>query len=171
MWSAEGGRALNYETFLEDVHAVRDRAGRFRVDAGACRMADTLAAAALEELDVALEELRVAEEEVRTQQEALDEGRRRSEAERERYQALFLLAPAAYVVTDPAGLIREANLRAVALLGSTAGSWPASRSSPSWTPATAGGSATTWPASPAGSRPTGRSGCGWVAGGAATRCG
>jgi len=117
VWSAEGGRALNYETFLEDVHAVRDRAGRFRVDAGACRMADTLAAAALEELDVALEELRVAEEEVRTQQEALDEGRRRSEAERERYQALFLLAPAAYVLTDTAGLIREANLRAVALLG------------------------------------------------------
>jgi PAS domain-containing protein len=54
---------VNYETFLNDLHAVRDRAGR------------------------------------------------------ERYQALFLLAPAAYLVTDPAGLIREANLGAVAPLG------------------------------------------------------
>jgi PAS domain S-box-containing protein len=63
------------------------------------------------------EELRVAEEEVRTQQEALDLGRAATEADRQRYQALFLLAPAAYLITDPAGLIREANLRAVALLG------------------------------------------------------
>ena len=96
---------------------MRDRAGRFRVDAGDGRTPGTLVAAALEELDVALEELRVAEEEVRAQQEALDDGRWRSESERERYQALFLLAPAAYVVTDPDGLIREVNLRAVGLLG------------------------------------------------------
>jgi PAS domain S-box-containing protein len=56
-------------------------------------------------------------EEVRTQQESLRAGHERTEAERERYQALFLLAPAAYLVTDPVGLIREANLRAVTLLG------------------------------------------------------
>ena len=108
---------MNYETFLEDLHAVRDRAGRFRLDAGHDELAGTLLGAALEELDVALEELRVTEEEVRAQQEALDAGGRRNEAELERYQALFVLAPAAYLVTDPAGLIREANLRAVALLG------------------------------------------------------
>jgi PAS domain S-box-containing protein len=82
------------------------------------RRAGRLAAGrALEELDVALEELRVTEEEVRAQQAALHAGGRRGEAERERYQALFVLAPAAYLVTDPAGVIREANLRAVALLG------------------------------------------------------
>jgi PAS domain S-box-containing protein len=103
---------VNYETFLNDLNAVRDRAGRFRRQAG-----DEALVGALEELDVTLEELRVAEEEVRTQQEALDAGRSLAEAEWERYQALFLLAPAAYLVTDPAGLIREANLRAVALLG------------------------------------------------------
>lgn len=85
--------------------------------AGDDELADTLLGGALEELDVALEELRVTEEEVRTQQEALDAGGRANETERERYQALFVLAPAAYLVTDPAGLIREANLRAVALLG------------------------------------------------------
>ena len=108
---------MNYETFLEDLHAVRDRAGRFRLRAGHDELADTLLGGALEELDVALEELRVTEEEVRAQQAALNAGGRRSEAERERYQALFVLAPAAYLVTDPAGVIREANLRAVALLG------------------------------------------------------
>ena len=107
---------MTYETFLNDLNAVRDRARRFRRQAGDADLADTLVGA-LDELDVTLEELRVAEEEVRTQQEALDAGRDLAEAERERYQALFLLAPAAYLVTDPAGLIREANLRAVALLG------------------------------------------------------
>ena len=108
---------MSYDTFLEDLHAVRDRAGRFRLQAGHDELADTLVDEALRELDVALEELRVTEEEIRAQQEALDTGGRRNEAERERYQALFVLAPAAYLVTDPAGLIREANLRAVALLG------------------------------------------------------
>ena len=108
---------MNYETFLEDLHAVRDRAGQFRRGAGDDELADTLLGGALEELDVALEELRVTEEEVPTRQEALDAGGRANETERERYQALFVLAPAAYLVTDPAGLIREANLRAVALLG------------------------------------------------------
>ena len=102
---------------LEDLPAVRDRAGWFRLRAGHDELADTLLGGALEELDVALEELRVTEEEVRAQQAALNAGGRRSEAERERYQALFVLAPAAYLVTDPAGVIREANLRAVALLG------------------------------------------------------
>ena len=113
---AEEGVGLNYETFLKDLHAVRDRAGRFRRRAGDEDLAETLVGA-LAELDVTLEELRVAEEEVRTQQEALSTGREQTEAQWQRYQALFLLAPAAYLVTDPAGLIREANLRAVALLG------------------------------------------------------
>jgi PAS domain S-box-containing protein len=107
---------VTYETFLNDLHAVRDRAGRFRRQADDDELAETLVEA-LQQLDVTLEELQAAEEEVRTQQEALDAGRDRTEAERERYRALFLLAPAAYLVTDPAGLIREANLRAVALLG------------------------------------------------------
>gem|GEM_PF-4380785 len=106
---------MSYETFLSDLSAVRDRAGRYRRQAGDEERAEALVGA-LEELDVTLEELRVAEEEVRTQQESLSAGRELAEAERERYQALFLLAPAAYLLTDPAGLIREANLRAVALL-------------------------------------------------------
>jgi PAS domain-containing protein len=95
---------------------VRDRAGRFRDAAGGQDPAGSALALTLEELDVTLEELRVAEEEVRVQQEALEGGRARSELERERYQSLFHLAPAPYLVTDPAGVIRQANLRAVGLL-------------------------------------------------------
>jgi PAS domain S-box-containing protein len=107
---------VTYDTFLSDLQAVRDRAGRLRLRAGDDEPTEALAEA-LQELDATLEELRVAEEEVRTQQEALDLGRAATEADRQRYRALFLLAPAAYLITDPAGLIREANLRAVALLG------------------------------------------------------
>jgi PAS domain-containing protein len=107
---------VSYERFLQDLHAVRDHAGRFRrrADQDPERPALTLA---LEELDVTLEELRVAEEEVRTRQEALEGERAQRQLERERYQVLFHLAPAPYLVTDPAGVIRQANLRALGLLG------------------------------------------------------
>jgi PAS domain-containing protein len=106
---------MNYETFLEDLQAVRDRAGRFRqrVDK---EPVETLLTGALQELDVALEELRVTEEETRVQHEALNDGRGSVEAERERFQYLFRMAPVAYLVTDRFGAVREANLRATELL-------------------------------------------------------
>jgi PAS domain-containing protein len=108
---------MNYETFLQDLHAVRDRAGRFRRGAADRDQVGQALLLALEELDVTLEELEVAEEMVRTQREALDEERARTELERHRYQDLFHLAPAPYLVTDPAGVIRQANRRAAGLLG------------------------------------------------------
>jgi PAS domain S-box-containing protein len=52
--------------------------------------------------------------------ERLEELRSRSEAlalRRERYAALFTYAPAACIVTDPAGTIQEVNPAAAALLG------------------------------------------------------
>jgi PAS domain S-box-containing protein len=42
--------------------------------------------------------------------------------ERDRYFDLFDLAPAAYLVTDPYGIIMEANAAATALLGDSAAS-------------------------------------------------
>jgi PAS domain-containing protein len=108
---------MSYETFLQDLHAVRDRAGRFRRHARAEEADAAALALALEELDVTLEELRVAEEEVLLQQEALGDGRAERELDRQHLQALFLLAPAAYLVTDPVGVIGQANLRAAGLLG------------------------------------------------------
>lgn len=108
---------MNYETFLEDLHAVRDRAGRFRQRMDSPESVDAALTEALQELDVALEELRVTEEEVRVQHDAVHEGLGPVEAERERFQSLFHLAPVAYLVTDRFGVVHQANLRAAELLG------------------------------------------------------
>lgn len=72
---------------------------------------------AYEELQAAHEELSVASEELQQQNEALAAARREVEAERQRYRDLFDFAPDGYLLTDPAGVIREANQAAAALLG------------------------------------------------------
>ncbi len=64
-----------------------------------------------------MEELRVAEEELRRQSDELLDWREAVEAERHRYRELFEFVPDAYLVTDPCGLIREANQSAGELLG------------------------------------------------------
>jgi PAS domain S-box-containing protein len=71
----------------------------------------------LEDLHTALEALHVAEEEQYQQNEALAAARLTAEAERQRYQELFDFAPDGYMVTDPDGIIQEANRAAVVLLG------------------------------------------------------
>ncbi|HEX6371902.1 MAG TPA: ATP-binding protein [Longimicrobium sp.] len=71
---------------------------------------------AVEALHTALEELRVTEEELRIQNEQLESSQALIEAERVRYEELFQLAPDAYLVTDAAGTITEANHAAAALL-------------------------------------------------------
>jgi PAS domain S-box-containing protein len=69
-------------------------------------------------LQSAYEELQISEEELRVQNEELLQIRHTADAERQRYLDLFTFAPDAYVVTDLAGIIREANLAAERLLGS-----------------------------------------------------
>ena len=71
---------------------------------------------ALEDLRAALEELRVAGEELRQQNEELAAAHIELENERRRYHELFDLAPDAYLVTDLAGIVSEANLAATHLL-------------------------------------------------------
>ena len=70
----------------------------------------------LEELQNTVEQLQVAEEELRQQQDEIIEAHRQLDVERERYAALFDLAPDGYLVTDAAGVIQEANRAAIALL-------------------------------------------------------
>jgi PAS domain S-box-containing protein len=70
----------------------------------------------LEGFSTAIEELQVAGEELRQQNEELALARFVIEEERARYRGLFDFAPDAYLVTNPHGIIREANQAAVALL-------------------------------------------------------
>src|SRR3990172_3555462 len=70
----------------------------------------------VEDLKVALEELRVAEEELRQQNEELAATHLELDLERRRYQELFEFAPDAYLVTDPSGIVRQANRSASRLL-------------------------------------------------------
>ena len=68
-----------------------------------------------QDLSITLEELQVADEELRQQNEELVLARQHAEAERQRYQELFDFAPDAYLVTDKAVHIQEANHAATLL--------------------------------------------------------
>ncbi len=70
----------------------------------------------LEDLKVALEELRVADEELRQQNEELAATHVQLDLERRRYEELFEFAPNAYLVTDPTGIVVQANQSAARLL-------------------------------------------------------
>jgi len=69
-----------------------------------------------EDLLTAREELHTAEEELRAQNDQLLDAHEIILAERHRYQELFNFAPDGYLVTDPAGVIREANVAAAHLI-------------------------------------------------------
>jgi PAS domain S-box-containing protein len=63
------------------------------------------------------EKLRLAEERLREQTKELEESRETIDSERARYRELFDLGPDAYLITDPAGKIRDANTAAGRMLG------------------------------------------------------
>jgi PAS domain S-box-containing protein len=71
----------------------------------------------LEAFAVSIEELQVAAGELNQQNQELLAAQEEIEAQRRRYQDLFEFAPDGYLVTDPAGIIRETNQAAVNLLG------------------------------------------------------
>src|SRR5262249_40495554 len=72
--------------------------------------------AALRELDHAFAELTTAQDELRQHAEQLAEARRELAEQRRRYRMLFVSAPAAYLVTNLHGVVRDANHQAGALL-------------------------------------------------------
>lgn len=75
---------------------------------------DAAAAGVLAELHGLLDDLQI-------QRELLDSIRRRLEGEREQLAELFRLAPDGYLVTDPSGVIHQANRAACVLLGEPEG--------------------------------------------------
>jgi len=77
---------------------------------------ERILAEVFQDLSITLEELQVADEELRQQNEELALSRQLAERERQRYQELFDFAPDAYLVTNMAALIQEANHAAATLL-------------------------------------------------------
>jgi PAS domain S-box-containing protein len=102
------------EQAIEDAH---QRLQSLSQHAGVSSESPVVLAGALEELSTALEELGVAAEELHQQNEELVATRQIVEVERGRYQALFDFAPDGYLVTNPTGIVQEANRAASALLG------------------------------------------------------
>ncbi len=76
----------------------------------------TLVPEALQELSTSIEELTVTAEELQQQNDELAATRGLVEAERRHFQELFESAPDGYLVTDPRGIIEEANSNAAKLL-------------------------------------------------------
>jgi PAS domain S-box-containing protein len=70
----------------------------------------------LEAFAISVEELQVAAEELHQQKEELLAAREEVESQRSRYRDLFEFAPNGYMVTDPTGVIEDANQAAVKLL-------------------------------------------------------
>jgi PAS domain S-box-containing protein len=101
---------MNREEYAGRVQAMRERIKELTT-ADPLAMSDTV-----EDLKNALEELRVAEEELRQQNEQLAATHLALDGERRRYQELFEFAPDAYLVTDPSGIVRQANRSASSLL-------------------------------------------------------
>jgi PAS domain S-box-containing protein len=95
------------------LRSLEDQTRRESSSAGATREA-------LLELALALEELRVSEEEMRVQSEMLSDVQQALEAERARYRGFFTHLPGPCLVTDAAGVVREANPAAAELLGTRA---------------------------------------------------
>jgi PAS domain S-box-containing protein len=108
---------MNFDNLVRQVHGVRAQGDRFWREAERSGDPEVLLPAALEELGTALEELRVVEEEVRAQNSELLGANDRLREHRDRYRLLFDQAPVAYLVTDPFGVVTEANRRAAGLLG------------------------------------------------------
>jgi hypothetical protein len=109
---------VDLNSFMRELTRVRTLVERFhqRLQAEAAPQESPLAET-VAELGTALEGLRVTEEELRVQTDTLVAAQEQLAAARERYRELFESAPTPYMVTDPAGTVTAANLRAVRLLG------------------------------------------------------
>src|SRR5438874_6591297 len=103
-------RRVPPDTFAKQLRAAAARAERLKKSAtGSPDHQHAVLLQTFEELSTAFEELSAAESELRSQADALAETRAEVDAERQRYRDLFEFAPDGYLVTDLAGVIREAN--------------------------------------------------------------
>jgi PAS domain S-box-containing protein len=99
----------------QQIEAVYQRALLLRQHATTAPVQPALIDAALRELYFVLEELQATDSELQEQNQRLLDAQQQLEIERQRYRALFELAPDGYLVTDRQGKIRHANQAAAAL--------------------------------------------------------
>ena len=114
-------RALDPQTDV-DRQSRRLAEARRRLAALVHRSPDDVAAppaaprAVADELSALAQELTVAHEQLRNQTIELEHARQLLESERARFRELFVLSPEGHIITDGAGVIREVNRGAAALL-------------------------------------------------------
>jgi PAS domain S-box-containing protein len=111
------GQIIDAVTMFQDVTEHRRAEEKLRASNAELQLLSTKLAASFQVLQRTDEELRLGNEKLVSAREII-------EAERQRYQELFDFAPQGYLVTDPQGIIREANQAASALLHGNAGSLP-----------------------------------------------
>jgi PAS domain S-box-containing protein len=108
---------MSPDTFERKIEAAHQRLAALEDRAKGPADLRAVVVETLEDLSATLEELHVAAEELRHQNEELAAARQMVETERQRYQELFEFAPDGYLVTDPGGVIQEANRAAATPLG------------------------------------------------------
>jgi PAS domain S-box-containing protein len=108
---------VDLESFSRIVRRSQERARELAGRLGDSKADDDTGPllVATDEWLAAVEQLEVAEEELRQQSDELAASAAEVEVQHARYQELFELAPDAYLVTDAAGVVQEAN-RAAAVL-------------------------------------------------------
>jgi PAS domain S-box-containing protein len=102
-------------TWSQQIDAMRRRVATLYRSASAAPTPHELLPVAFEELQTALEELQVMYDELCQQHDQMLATREQVDAQFQAYQALFVYAPVAYLVTSLNGTIRRANLAAAAL--------------------------------------------------------
>jgi PAS domain S-box-containing protein len=108
---------MDWETFAERLNDAHAHLQHLRLNTASPNgTAQASLAEDLNDLDATLHELAVAQDDLRAQNEQLSDARRELAEQRRRYRMLFVSAPAAYLVTTPEGVIRDANQQAGALL-------------------------------------------------------
>lgn len=111
------GTSMNIDEFVRAVRTLRGHAEQISVQAYLSPIErGTLLPVVIEDLYSALEKLQLAEEELRRLSEGMAGLTKDSGSLAGYYQQLFELAPDAYLVTDPDGVIVEANQAAISLL-------------------------------------------------------
>lgn len=104
------------DAFDRQIEVARRQLAQIRQRANTLQPSPELGREALAHLADALDYLQAAVAEISLQHKELAAARHVLEAERQRYRELFEFAPDGYLVTDPFGLIREANRSAAHLL-------------------------------------------------------